>query len=88
MLKLAEKLMESQLREYLSNNEILLATYFGFNPGYSSTTALVNFTDNITYNDSGKCTTLILLNFSRLFYTIYHNILSTILKSFGIVGIN
>ena len=85
MSKIIEKIMELQLREYLNINNLLPIVQSGFRPGYSCTTALLNIMDDIiTASDRGNCTALILLDFSRAFDTLNHEILLNILKYIGL----
>lgn len=84
MSKVAEKIIEIQIRQHLELNGILPAVQSGFRSGYSSTTALLNITDDIIQaTDEGKNTALILLDFSKAFDTINHKMLLCILKSCG-----
>lgn len=83
--KLTEKIFEIQLREYLDTNNILPNIQSGFRKGYSCCTALLGITDDIFQAvDGGKCTALVLLDFSKAFDTINHSILLALMKSCGI----
>lgn len=83
--KIIEKIMEQQLRDYLTLNNLLPIVQSGFRPGYSCTTALLNIMDDIiTASDKGECTALVLLDFSRAFDTLNHEILLSILKYIGL----
>lgn len=85
--KLMEKVMEMQLREHLDKYNILPPTQSGFRPGYSCSTALLNITDDIFQaSDEGNSTALALLDFSKAFDTIDHEILIEILRSSGANG--
>ncbi|XP_044744208.1 uncharacterized protein LOC123306313 [Coccinella septempunctata] len=85
--KILEKIMAVQLSEYLELNGILPATQSGFRPGYSATSALLDVTDDIFQSiDESRCSVLFLLDFSRAFDTVRHDILLAILKSCGVSG--
>jgi len=83
--KIFEKIMSNQLTRHLSESNILPGTQSGFRKGYSCSTALVNLTDEIVRNtDGGLVTALVLLDFSRAFDTINHNLLLSILHFIGL----
>lgn len=83
--KLCEKVMEIQLRDYLTESVILPPTQSGFRSQHSCTTALLHVTDDIIQaTDNGMCTILILLDFSRAFDTINHQVLIAILQYIGL----
>lgn len=85
--KIMEKIMEAQLREHINKHDILPPTQSGFRPGYSCSTALLCITDDIFQaSDEGNLTALALLDFSKAFDTIDHEILVGILKSCGVSG--
>ena len=85
--KVIEKIMDHQMREYLTLHNLLPMTQSGFRPGYSCTTTFLHILDDIiAASDKGSCTVLVLLDFSRAFDTINHNILLNILKYIGLSG--
>lgn len=66
--KVMEKVVSSQLVDYLEKNNILPDMQSGFRKARSTTTALLDVTDNIlSAQDNGMCTLLVLLDFSRAF---------------------
>lgn len=76
MSKILEKIVCQQIQEYINKNNILPVQQSGFRKGYSTTTALAHVTDNIIEAyDNGQATTLTLLDFSKAFDTINHNLL-------------
>lgn len=82
--KILEKVIEQQVRVYLVNNNILPTVQSGFRPGHSCTTALLHIVDDvIEATDQGLCTVLILLDFSRAFDTVNHELLKAILGYLG-----
>ncbi|XP_013147951.1 PREDICTED: uncharacterized protein LOC106110611, partial [Papilio polytes] len=67
-ISIVEKAVWIQLSEYLETNNILPEFQSGFRKGHSTTTALLDVTDNIiAAQDDGMCTILVLLDFSRAF---------------------
>lgn len=83
--KVLERLMEAQLREFLGEKDILPETQSGFRPGYSCSTALASIADDIMGElDNKKCGVLILLDYSKAFDTINHQILLAILHHIGL----
>lgn len=83
--KLVEKIMENQIREYISEVSLLPLVQSGFRSGHSCTTALLHIVDDIMRaTDQGLCTILVLLDFSRAFDTLNFEILLSILKYIGL----
>jgi len=83
--KIFEKVVSSQLYQHLLLFKILPETQSGFREGFSCSTALANLTDGILRNtDDGLVTALVLLDFSRAFDTINHNLLLSILHFIGL----
>lgn len=79
--KIMEKIMEHQLRIYLHNNSILPNFQSGFRADHSCATALLSVTDDIIREiDKGNLTLLVLLDYSKAFDTINHNVLLSILR--------
>lgn len=82
LLKVLEKAVENQIRAHLEKYEILAEKQSGFRAGYSCCTALLDIVDDvIKATDQNKLTLLILLDFSKTFDTINHNILLAFLHS-------
>lgn len=83
--KILEGILNVQLREHLESNGVLPLTQSGFRKGHSCCSALLNVTDDIfAACDNGYVTVLVLLDYSRAFDTINHEILLSILKYVGI----
>ena len=77
-----EKLVQSQVSNYLEQSNQLDPLQSGFRPGYSTQSALIKITSDIqTAIDDKKLTILILLDFSKAFDSIIHSILFNKLKS-------
>lgn len=84
MSKIIEKAMALQLRRHIEKYHILPECQSGFRPGYSCSTALINIIDDIIGAiDQGRLTVLILLDFSKAFDTLDHDILKSILHYIG-----
>lgn len=74
--KILEKVVSKQLNDYLLVNNILPVHQSGFRKGHSTVTALANLGDNIIHAyDSNLASILVLLDFSKAFDTINHNLL-------------
>lgn len=84
MSKIMEKVVCQQMTSYLENNKILPALQSGFRRGRSTTTALIDVTDNIIASqDRGMCSLLLLLDFSRAFDSINIPLLISKLSYYG-----
>lgn len=82
--KVLEKIMNYQIRRYLDSHNLLPQTQSGFRQSYSCTTALLNITDDILEaTDNGKSTALVLLDYSKAFDTIDHELLFAVLYHLG-----
>nr|CAI5828047.1 unnamed protein product [Callosobruchus analis] len=76
--------MNFQIREHLDEYNVLPKTQSGFRPGHSCTTALLTVTDDIIRaTDSGKSSILLLLDYSKAFDTLNHDLLISILHFVG-----
>lgn len=74
--KVLERVVCTQLTEYLEQHQIIPSLQSGFRKGRSTTTALIDVTDSIlAEQDKGMCTLLVLLDFSRAFDAINTNLL-------------
>lgn len=83
--KILEKIVDRQLRSHLSRFHILPSFQSGFRPGFSCASALASITDDIiSANDMGLATVLVLLDFSKAFDKINHNLLLSILHYIGL----
>lgn len=82
--KVLERIMCDQLNDFINKFNILPENQSGFRRNYSCTTALLNIVDDIlSAHDSNKVTVMILLDFSKAFDTINHEILLAKLHHFG-----
>lgn len=83
--KVLERIMGLQLRHYLEICKILPACQSGFRSAHSCTTALLKVSDDILQaTDRGQLTILVLLDFSRAFDTVRHDVLISILRYIGL----
>lgn len=80
--KVLERLVHTQLNNFLSKNLLLNPLQSGFRPGHSTTTTLVHITEDIRSSmDNGRLTVMALLDFSNAFNTVDFDVLLGILKS-------
>ena len=85
MSKVLEKIILSQLQDHLRRNALLPSTQSGFRPGHSCVTALAAVSDDIfRATDCGQLTVLVLLDYSKAFDTVSHDLLISLLKYFGL----
>lgn len=83
--KIFERVLESQLREYINKHSLLPPIQSGFRKNHSCTTALLKVTDDILEAaDRGDLTGLVLLDYSRAFDKLNHQLLLAILKFLGL----
>lgn len=83
--KVLEKIMFEQISAHVTNNKILPITQSGFRQAHSTTTALLTVADDIYGSlDKSECCCLVLLDCSKAFDTISHNILLKKLAYFGL----
>lgn len=74
--KVLEIAMKNQVNIHLANNNLLNDFQSGFRHKHSTTSALLNVTDNISrFLDKKELSVLILLDFSKAFDTVSHKIL-------------
>lgn len=82
--KVCERVLLNQLRVYLEDN-ILPSTQSGFRAGFICTTTLLGLTvDILTASDRGNLTALVLLDFSKAFDSINHELMLSILHYAGL----
>lgn len=82
--KILEKILESQIRSHTDKFLILPKNQSGFRSGYSCGTALASVTDDIFFSlDSNNLCALILLDYSKAFDILNHDLLIAILHFIG-----
>ena len=85
--KILEKLLCKQLVSFIERNKILYNYQFGFRKLYSTTMALIEFSDNIhRLLDEGNYVIGIFIDFTKAFDTVDHEILLHKLYRYGIRG--
>lgn len=83
--KILERVVRDQLTNYCNSVEIIPPTQSGFRKNHGTATALLHVTDDIIRAyDKNKCTSLILLDYSKAFDTINHETLLLKLKFYGL----
>lgn len=83
--KIMEKVMETQLNSFLNDNNILPEKQSGFRSGHSCETALAEVTDSVIRSlDRSMASVLIMLDYSKAFDTLNHELLLAMLKYIGL----
>ena len=79
-----ERILNNQIRDHVNEFNILPPCQSGFRPGYSCTTALLGVTDDIiNATDEGKTSALVLIDYSKAFDRLNHELLISILNYIG-----
>lgn len=82
MSKILEKAVHKQLSEHVEKNNILPDTQSGFRKNHSTTTVLLDVSDDILRAmEAAEVTSLVLLDYSRAFDTINHPLLIKLLNN-------
>ena len=82
-----EKILAKRLIRLLTDNKILFDFQYGFRKLYSTTLALIEFTDNIRkYLDQGHYCISIFVDVTKAFDTVDHDILLEKMNRYGIRG--
>ena len=69
----------------MKNENHINATQHGFVPGKSTTTALLSYTNDLTFSiDNGRCVDVVYLDFSKAFDSVRHDYLINKLSKVGI----
>lgn len=82
--KILERILYDQIYEYVVNCDLLPAYQNGFRKYFSTATALASVTDDVFSGlDKGSVVLLLLLDFSKAFDTINHNLMCAKASYFG-----
>jgi hypothetical protein len=87
MSKILEKLVIQQVTEFINTENLLPKLQSGFRKNHSTCTALLNmFADLFGARDAGRCSSIVMLDYSQAFDSISHTLLLAKLKHFGFNG--
>ena len=87
MSKIFEKVVHTQLYDYLTNNNLFYAGQYGFRHEHSTELAALELVDRINNDmDKKKIPLAVYMDLSKAFDTLDHNILLHKLSYFGIKG--
>jgi len=85
LAKVFEKIILYQLNSHLTTNNIIPVNQSGFRKGHSTATALGSMVDDfLKSSDGGNITALVLIDYSKAFDTLNHQLLLSILHYIGL----
>lgn len=85
--KIIEKIIVSQISNFLDHNNVLSDTQHGFRKGRSTISALLGFADHVNeYLNSGKQVIALFIDYKKAFDTLDHDILLQAMDECGIRG--
>ena len=83
--KILERVVHLQLYQYLITNNLLSNKEFGFRKGFSTTTALTSFADEVLLNmEQGKLCGAMFIDLTKAFDTVDHQIMLCKLSEIGL----
>ena len=83
--KILERAVHLQLYQYLITNNFLSNKQFGFRKGFSTTTALTSFADEVLLNmEQGKLCGAVFIDLTKAFDTVDHQIMLCKLSEVGL----
>ena len=86
--KLLEKIVHYRLYKFIKRQNILYSRQYGFRPSHSTSDAVTTFVaDSMTSLEEDKYSTAVLLDLSKAFDTIDHNILLRKMHFYGVRGV-
>ena len=85
LTKILERVVHLQLYQYLITNNFLSNKQFGFRKGFSTTTALSSFADEVLLNmERGKLCGAVFIDLTKAFDTVDHQIMLCKLSEIGL----
>ena len=85
VMKIVEKIVQNQLVQYMEASDLLSNAQHGYRKGYSTETALNVITDKVLQAmDQGEISILVLIDLTKCFDVVPHNILLQKLHMYGI----
>ena len=86
--KVYEYVVLKQLLNYMEGNKLFYTDQYGFRPGHSTELAAARFVNELVVDmDNYKIPTSVLIDLSKAFDTLNHDILLSKLKHYGVFGV-